>query len=682
MPQLALGDSIPHDTAHAVSVSLPTWNSNVAWASGDQSVVSQMSTGYPRFFIHRSIEKFARDVATKFGDATHQAMLFPTKLTAAWCADFLRDKAPAHALEGLDIVHLGLDLSRPGGTAIESLSPSVSAVLFHRDAYKCARQFWQHSGVGISSRRTEFCHSLLNQGILVPEDSSRTIAPSERLQINITQHISQSGYQGTTSFPEENGENALGRNHIPTKALHQSSSIPSAEGEKAILRRRIAGILDRSRASPPKRSLETGLPGQSTERLAEHDVYLFPTGMSAIFNVHRFLLAVRGSMKSVSFGFPYVDTLKILQKFGPGCVFYGNASEENLDQLQARLEDGERFLGLFCEFPGNPLLTCPNLKRIRSLADQYDFAVVVDDTIGTFGNVDVLQYVDVVVTSLTKFFSGACNVTGGSAAFNPKYRYYSQLKATAEKEYVDLYWPEDAVVMERNSRDFLTRIVRMNHNAEAVAELLRDHPLIRRVCYPKYNLDRANYEDCRLPNGGYGGLLSVTFHRDEDAIVFYDHLETHKGPSLGTNFTLTSPYVILAHMAELEWAASLGVDPSLVRFSVGIEDVEELIRVFKDALAKIPIICGLTLYTELQGWVPSIIRAYNNNHIRPDRHNERYVIEFEEGEPRYVGEPRPEIDEAWEDLLSRRRKSIVSTRGHTNADNPGSHQLQPLGRVC
>ncbi|KAF6812971.1 cystathionine gamma-synthase [Colletotrichum plurivorum] len=585
MPQLVLGDSVPHDTAHAVSVSLPTWESNVAWATGDESIVSRMSTGYPRFFIHKSIERFARDVASKFGNAGYQAMLFPTKLTAAWCADFLRDKAPAHALEGLDFVHLVLDFSRPEATAIESLSPSISAVLFHRDAYKYARQFWQHSGVGISSRRAEYCQSLLNQGILVLEDSSRTIAPSERLQINITQHISQSGCQQTTSLPEENGDYAPGRNsNIPTEDPHESSSIPSAEEEKAILRRRIAGILNRRRASPPKCSLETELPGQSAETPAEHDIYLFPTGMSAIFNVHRFLLGVRGSMKSVSFGFPYVDTLKILQKFGPGCVFYGNASEENLDHLQAKLEDGENFLGLFCEFPGNPLLTCPNLKRIRSLADQYDFAVVVDDTIGTFGNVDVLQYVDVVVTSLTKFFSGACNVTGGSAAFNPKYRYYPQLKATTETDYVDTYWPEDAVVMEQNSRDFLTRIASMNRNAEAVAELLRDHQLIRRVYYPKYNLDRANYEDCRLPTGGYGGLLSVTFHRDEDAVTFYDHLETHKGPSLGTNFTLTSPYVILAHMAELEWAASLGVDPSLVRFSVGIEDVDELTRVFKDAL--------------------------------------------------------------------------------------------------
>lgn len=111
--------------------------------------------------------------------------------------------------------------------------------------------------------------------------------------------------------------------------------------------------------------------------------------------------------------FPYVDTLKILEKFGPGCQFYGRSSDADLDDLEQRLEGGERFLALFCEFPGNPLLICPNLQRIRSLADKYNFAVVVDETIGNFINVNVLPYADVVVSSLTKIFSGESNVMGG-----------------------------------------------------------------------------------------------------------------------------------------------------------------------------------------------------------------------------------------------------------------------------
>lgn len=111
--------------------------------------------------------------------------------------------------------------------------------------------------------------------------------------------------------------------------------------------------------------------------------------------------------------FPYIDTLKILEKWGPGCQFYGNGAAEDLDDLERRCEDGEKFLAVFCEFPGNPLLKTPNLGRIRTLADRFDFAIVVDETIGNFLNVHVLPHADVVVSSLTKVFSGDSNVMGG-----------------------------------------------------------------------------------------------------------------------------------------------------------------------------------------------------------------------------------------------------------------------------
>lgn len=111
--------------------------------------------------------------------------------------------------------------------------------------------------------------------------------------------------------------------------------------------------------------------------------------------------------------FTYVDTLKILQKWGPGCHFYGYGSSQDLDELEQLLESGEKVLSLFCEFPSNPLLGTPDLKRIRQMADKYDFAVVVDETIGNFINIAVLDCVDIVVSSLTKIFSGASNVMGG-----------------------------------------------------------------------------------------------------------------------------------------------------------------------------------------------------------------------------------------------------------------------------
>jgi cystathionine gamma-synthase len=102
-----------------------------------------------------------------------------------------------------------------------------------------------------------------------------------------------------------------------------------------------------------------------------------------------------------------------LEKFGPGALFYGNGEAEDLDDLETRLKNGERYLALFCEFPGNPLLKSPDLKRIRQLADAYDFFVVVDETVGNLVNVNVVPHADVVVSSLTKIFSGDSNVMGG-----------------------------------------------------------------------------------------------------------------------------------------------------------------------------------------------------------------------------------------------------------------------------
>ncbi|OIW30079.1 cystathionine gamma-synthase [Coniochaeta ligniaria NRRL 30616] len=589
MPHITLGESIPPDTAHAISVSLPTWKANVGYEEGQKWVVDNMQTGYPRFFIHKKIQALAQAIVSKYAATPGlQALLLPNKTIAQRCVAFMTEKAPADVLEGLDTVHLVLDTSDPSAAPLKPIKPTVSAVLFQPEAFPYAKQYWQHTGDGVSSRRAEFCHSLLSQGLLVPDDSSKRSPRSSirhrqkgprRYQVHVSTDDDDTPATSNGNSPAPDSEESA---RFLEERFGRNLDISLAERAKAAIRRRIAGTLTHHVDISSHPLPEQAEP--SSRGVAEGDIYLFPNGMSAIYNAHRFLLAARGSRKSISFGFPYVDTLKILEKFGPGCVFYGHASESELDDLEARLAGGERFLALFCEFPGNPMLTCPNLKRIRSLADRYDFALVVDETIGTFGNINVLQYADVVVSSLTKIFSGDCNVMGGSAALNPRGRYYQSLKTAAAELYQDTYWSEDAIFMERNSRDFASRIDRINANAEAIVELLASHPLVGRVHYPKLNADRANYEDCRLPTGGYGGLLSVVFKRREDAVVFFDSIESAKGPSLGTNFTLTSPYVVLAHFLELDWAASLGVDPDLLRISVGLEDTERLVGIFTSAL--------------------------------------------------------------------------------------------------
>lgn len=110
----------------------------------------------------------------------------------------------------------------------------------------------------------------------------------------------------------------------------------------------------------------------------------------------------------------YSGTLPLVKDSGYSKpILYGRGTEEELDKLESYLAAGGKCTVLFTEITSNPQLHSPNLVRIKNLADEYGFTVVVDDTIGTSVNLDILPYADVVTTSLTKIFNGACNAMGG-----------------------------------------------------------------------------------------------------------------------------------------------------------------------------------------------------------------------------------------------------------------------------
>ncbi|KAF2000996.1 cystathionine gamma-synthase [Amniculicola lignicola CBS 123094] len=533
---IEVGETIPFMTAHAVSVSLPTWRANVGYEEGEEWVLSKMKTGYPRFFINKIIQQLAEAVMEKHGGDDEHAMLFPSHAIALRCQDFFIGQDP-ELNEQIRIVDLVPAAEKARSEDLAVISPRISAVLFPKSKFSIAKTFWQHTGDGISSRRAEYCLNLFSKGALVDQAS---IDKTSRLCKGPRR------YQKKTSIDltnDSNGSNGAGEAQDPTQFVEErwgrNLDISMTRNAKLGVRRRIAGSLtedtDLNEALKLEKDVERT---RGVADFSEDDVYLYPCGMSSIYNAHRNLMSAKGSLKSIVFGFPYIDTLKIVEKFGPGCVFYGLGSSEELDDLEKRLESGERFLALFTEFPGNPLLMSPDLERIHKLADQYDFCVVVDETIGNFLNVNVLPFADIVVSSLTKAFSGDSNVMGGSLILNPKGKKYDLLKRTFENDYEDNHWAEDSIFLERNSRDFVSRIERINTNADAICNVLLSHPRVKQVNYPKHSPTRSNYEKCRTPNGGYGGLLSATFYTKKDAIAFFDNLDTVKGPSLGTNFTL------------------------------------------------------------------------------------------------------------------------------------------------
>lgn len=315
------------------------------------------------------------------------------------------------------------------------------------------------------------------------------------------------------------------------------------------------------------------------------DVFLFPSGMAANFAVHRMLTHLFPGRKTAQLDFPYVDVLKLQQLFGSGAHFLPMIHDHEYEELHALLKR-EPLAGIFCEAPSNPLLRCVDFERLLEIraAAQPDVPLIVDDTISTVAHVNACRVADVVTTSLTKSFSGAGDVMAGSVILNRASPHHAAFVAFLTQHADHELWRGDAVALEEHSRDFVTRANTMSQNALALAEFLRTHPKVDRVWHAAREGGRG-YELIRREGGGYGCLLSFTLKNPElTSAPMFDALRVTKGPSLGTNFTLACPYTLLAHYDELPWAESCGVSRWLIRVSAGMEDTEELISRFAEAL--------------------------------------------------------------------------------------------------
>lgn len=432
--------------------------------------------------MHPIIQELASEVVRLHGNPElESATMFPSPKTARVCHSFILSRIPAEEVHKVRVVDF---VPAPHAEAeAPTVTSLLSAVIYPKDYASIAKQVWQHTGNGVSSRRGEFCLSALRDGFLVEKkpvsDTSVIRKGPRRYQGKGSMNgLAQGGAHTTTAdHSHSNGglRDGVEYGQFIEERFGRNLSTSLADQAKLAVRRRIAGVLTADVELSEALEKQTG--EGRIAGISESDVFIFPTGMSSIFNAHQMLLAARGPMKSICFGFPYTDTLKTLEKWGPGCLFYGLGSAEDLDDLETRLSNGERYLGLFTEFPGNPLLKTPDLKRIRVLADKYDFAVVVDETVGNFLNINVLPYADIVVSSLTKIFSGDSNVMGGSAVLNPHGRYYESLKGAFAHDYEDILWAEDAVFLERNSRDFVSRIAKINSTTEAITAMLKESPL-------------------------------------------------------------------------------------------------------------------------------------------------------------------------------------------------------------
>ncbi len=340
--------------------------------------------------------------------------------------------------------------------------------------------------------------------------------------------------------------------------LQDQPPIPADEAKRAV-RTQIAEL--------------TGIP-------REH-VFLFASGMSAIYTIHRAIQRLFPGRKTVQFGFPYVDTLKLQQDLGCGAHFFPRPGPPAVQELEARLQK-EPAAAIYCEFPSNPLLVSPDLEALAAAARRWQIPLVVDETLGTYLNLDLRPVADVLITSLTKYFSGAGDVLAGAALINPAGTLADRLQTALLQEYEDHLGGAEALLLAQYAADFPQRMRRINRTAEQLCDFCSKHPAVETVYYPPYSAAEP-YRAFLRPGGGWGGLFSLLLKdAPHHAPRFYDALEISKGPNLGTLFSLACPFTLLAHYEELDWAADCGVPRDLVRISVGLEQPEDL----QDRLAR------------------------------------------------------------------------------------------------
>ena len=266
-------------------------------------------------------------------------------------------------------------------------------------------------------------------------------------------------------------------------------------------------------------------------------------------------------------------------RFGIRCSFV--AAEP--DAMEAAVEPATRML--FVESPTNPLLTVLDLAQVSAIARRHGLWSVIDGTFATPVLQNPLDYgIDLVIHSGTKYLGGhsdlCCGAIAGSAALIERLRQHALMHGGSLNA-------QDCALLERSLKTLDLRVRQQSRNALAVAQALADHPRVARVNYPGLQQHPQHAIAARQMED-FGGMLSFDLTGDLDPETFLRALRLIPcAVSLGgVESTICQP-VATSHqkMAAAE-RQRLGIHPSLLRLSVGIEDSDDIIADLLQALER------------------------------------------------------------------------------------------------
>jgi cystathionine gamma-synthase len=232
---------------------------------------------------------------------------------------------------------------------------------------------------------------------------------------------------------------------------------------------------------------------------------------------------------------------------------------------------------LYLESPTNPTLKVVDIARLASIAHDHGAIVAVDNTFATPINQTPLKLgADLVVHSATKFLGGHADAMGG-AICGPK-KLVNRIHHFREINGATLD-PTSAYLLIRGMKTLHLRVQRQNDSALKIARFLEEHPLVEKVFYPGLE-SHEQHEVALRQMRGFGGVLSFELAGGFNAVKkFLSEIKyAHLAANLGSVETIVGPPATTSHVeCTPEERKMLGINENLVRYSVGIEDPDDLI---------------------------------------------------------------------------------------------------------
>jgi cystathionine gamma-synthase len=310
--------------------------------------------------------------------------------------------------------------------------------------------------------------------------------------------------------------------------------------------------------------------------------------MWAAFHAASTLQASRGRRLWIQLGWLYLDTIALLQKFNPGVAPVVLGDVFALDQLRALFASrGHEIAGIITEVPTNPLIQTPDLIAVHQLCRDHGALLIVDPSIASPVNLDVLPHADIVVNSLTKYTASEGDVLAGALAINPSTPDATSLRAAIAAELEPVH-DRDLARLAAQIGDTEAVVAQGNAAAAEVVEFLRHHPRVDAVFWSLEPRSRDSYTRLARTPASTGSMISFSVRGP--LARFYDRLMLPKGPSFGMRNSLICPFIYLAHYDLITsesgraTLAAHGLNPDLLRLSVGCEPASEIIAALRDAL--------------------------------------------------------------------------------------------------